>query len=143
MSLVDDVVAELEFLRGEGRDRITALLAAAKGNDDAYAEARIQQAFVEGKIIDLQTVLETVLARSTSRAALPDIARPGSVVTVTIGDGPAETLTIVERAEIDPGQGRISKESPIGKAILGHQEGDEVVVDAPAGDLRVRIISLR
>ena len=68
--------------------------------------------------------------------------RVGSSVTVSGLDRKARTYQLVGPAEADPGEGRISHESPVGRALLGKKRGDSVVVAAPAGHLELTIVSI-
>ena len=71
-----------------------------------------------------------------------NVVNIGETVTLQTSDGETESYTIVGRAEADPGQGFISNESPLGEALLGHQIGDEVIVHAPAGEIRYQIVAV-
>lgn len=66
----------------------------------------------------------------------------GSTVAISEADGPTEKYTIVGAAEANPREGKISNESPIGKAILNHRAGEEVNVEAPGGTFKVRIVKV-
>jgi transcription elongation factor GreA len=67
----------------------------------------------------------------------------GSRVTVAEEDGEPETYHIVGSVEADPKRGRVSNQSPLGKALLGHRVGDEVIVNIPDGVLRFRITAIQ
>src|SRR3990170_8510759 len=109
-------------------------------NTPEYEDARNEQAFVEGRILTLETIIQnaTVIeqAHDHQRVSL------GSSVTVQNHKGETETYTIVGSAEADPKGHRISNESPVGQALLGKSVGDEVQVNAPAGSLRWTILSI-
>ena len=109
-------------------------------NAPEYEDARTEQAFVEGRILTLETLIQNAEvieeAHDHQRVSL------GSSVTVRNNKGETETYTIVGSAETDPKDLRISNESPVGKALLGKCVGDEVQVDAPAGALRWTIVSV-
>jgi transcription elongation factor GreA len=104
-----------------------------------YHAAREEQSFLEGRIRHLDERIRT--------AVIIEGAVDGSVVigsTVTLEhDGERSELTIVGSTEADPAQGRISQVSPVGRALLGHRAGDEVVVRTPGHEARYRIVEVR
>jgi transcription elongation factor GreA len=107
-----------------------------------YEAAKNEQAFVEGRIKELEILLAT--ARVIDQLAIKDDAvHVGSRVTIQEeGEPGPETYTIVGAAEANPALGKISNESPLGRALLGRKEGDKVQVDAPAGSFTVKIMKL-
>lgn len=108
-----------------------------KENAD-YHDAKEQQAFIEGRIQYLENVLRSSVTISNDGPS--DIARLGSRVTIQEVDGDEdETYMIVGAAEANPREGKISHESPIGAALLGHKKGDRVKVKTPAGEIVFKI----
>jgi len=109
-------------------------------NTPEYEDARNEQAFVEGRILELENVIQNAViieeAHDRQRVSL------GATVTVLNHKGQREQYTIVGSAEADPKAGKISNESPVGAALLGKAVGDEVLVNAPAGTLRWTIIQI-
>jgi transcription elongation factor GreA len=109
-------------------------------NTPEYEDARNEQAFVEGRILTLENVIQNAViieeAHDHQRVSL------GSTVTVLNHKGERDNYTIVGSAEADPKAGRISNESPVGLALLGKGLGDEVQVNAPAGVLRWTILEI-
>lgn len=109
-------------------------------NTPEYEDARNEQAFVEGRILTLENVIQNAViieeAHDHQRVSL------GSTVTVLNHKGERDNYTIVGSAEADPREGRISNESPVGTALLGKGVGDEVQVNAPAGPLRWTIVEI-
>lgn len=137
--------AELEYLRTVRRREVAHRLheALAEGDILENAEleaARNEQAFVEGRIMELEMLLGT--AEIVEEEKSSGVVSVGSRVTVVEDNGPPETYHIVGPAEADPSQGRISYESPLGKALMGHRVGDEVRVSAPARVMVFRIIDI-
>jgi transcription elongation factor GreA len=138
--------AELNHLRDVVRPQVAERIHAAKEFSDTidnaeFDEAKNEQSFVEGRIL----TLEKMLANSViieSGTATPDIVRLGSRVAVVDQDGEEEHFTIVGSAEVNLREGKISNESPVGRALLGRHIGDEVEVAAPAGTLRFRISTI-
>ena len=109
-------------------------------NTPEYEDARNEQAFVEGRILTLENIIQNSViieeAHDHQRVSL------GSTVAVINHKGEREHYTIVGSAEADPKAGRVSNESPVGLALLGKSVGDEVQVNAPAGVLRWTIVSI-
>jgi transcription elongation factor GreA len=137
---------ELEYLRTVRRQEVARRLRAALEEEDIlenaeYDDAKNEQAFVEGRILTLETMLPNVVIIEEGEAS--DEVRVGSRVTVVeVGADTTEIYRLVGSAEADPTQGRISNESPLGRALLGNRVGDEVFVNAPAGMLRFRIVAI-
>ncbi|NIM95370.1 MAG: transcription elongation factor GreA [Anaerolineales bacterium] len=135
---------KLEYLRTVKRQEVAQLLHDALDEGDeiddnaAYEIAKNEQAFLEGKIRDLE--LKLAQARLVEPSGSPDKVQIGSKVIIMGEDGVSETFTIVGSEESNPRIGLISYESPIGKAILDHQAGDEVHANTPIGTLRYKII---
>jgi transcription elongation factor GreA len=140
--------AELEELISVKRPALAAQLKDAISQGDLsenadYHDAKEQQAFLEGRIQYLENLLHNAtIIDENSDAGSPVEVQPGTEVTVqTDGEAP-ETYRIVGAAEVDPRGGKISNESPLGAALLGHRKGDHVRVHTPAGDWEVKIIRI-
>ncbi|GAP17181.1 transcription elongation factor GreA [Levilinea saccharolytica] len=137
---------ELEFLRTIKRQEIAERLHEAMEGGELienaeYEAAKNEQAFVEGRIKELELILATARVISLDAPA-SETAQVGDTVTIQEGDGEPEDYTIVGAAEADPAIGRVSNESPLGKALLNRKVGDIVQVDAPAGAFTVRILKI-
>ncbi len=125
---------ELEQLVGARRAEVAARIHDAKQHGDLsenaeYEEAKNEQAFVEGRIQTLEGMLKTAVrieATGTEHVAI------GSTVEVE-SEGGAETFTIVGSAEARPAEGKISNESPVGRALIGRKIGESVAVRLPNG----------
>ena len=114
--------------------------ASALENPD-YEAAKNEQAFVEGRILQLEQILNTAVL--IEEPLTKDVIGLGSRVTVTEGeDGLAEHYSIVGSVEADPSHGFISNESPLGRALMGRKAGDRVIVSAPVGDIEFLITSV-
>jgi len=137
---------ELDFLRTKKRAEVANRLHEAMEGGELienaeYEAAKNEQAFVEGRIQELDVILATAhVIEETNHAGIVQV---GSTVTIQEDSSEAETYTIVGAAEANPRDGRISNESPIGRAILNHRAGDDVQVDAPAGTFKVRIVKVK
>ena len=105
-----------------------------------YEAAKNEQAFVEGRIQELDILLAT--AKIIENGKKSDIVQLGSKATIKEGSFEAETFTIVGVAEANPREGKISNESPIGKAILNRKVGETVKVETPGGTYNVKILKV-
>lgn len=138
--------AELEELKGPGREALAKTLRSAIQMGDLsenadYIKAKEDQGFLEGRIQELEYVLSraTIIERNGDGYESVDV---GATVKVQEGDYPPEVYFVVGSKEADPKSGRISNESPIGKAIMGKKPGDLVVVETPAGELQLKILEI-
>lgn len=138
---------ELFLLKDKRRKEIAERLEYAKSLGDLsenaeYQEAKEEQQLVESRIADLEDIL--------SRAVL--ISHPASVSAVTIGstvvtkkenNGSEDSYFIVGKEEADPSQNRISNESPLGRALIGKQKGDSVIIHTPKGEMAYKILDIQ
>jgi len=105
-----------------------------------YTDAKEQQAFLEGRILYLENLLRSAtIIDETEKQGAPAEVQVGTEVTIQADDEPPETYRIVGAAEADPRKGKISNESPMGAALLGHRKGDVVNVQTPSGQWEVTI----
>ena len=110
-----------------------------------YEEAKNEQAFVEGRILELEMqVKRAKIISEKATGKKSQVVDIGSKVTVQEKGGrdEPETYTIVGSTEADPIEHKISNESPIGKALLGHSKGEVVEVQAPGGKSRYEIVKI-
>jgi transcription elongation factor GreA len=142
---LDKLTKELEHLQNVRRAEIAQRIHDAKElvgaqNAPEYEDARNEQAFVEGRILTLENMIQnaTIIEEPHDHQHVG----LGSTVTVLNHKGEKEHFTIVGSAEADPKEHRISNESPVGLALLEKNVGDEVQVQAPAGTLRWTIVSV-
>ena len=140
---------ELEHLRTAKRQEVAARLHEAMEGGELienaeYEAAKNEQAFVEGRIQELEILLASarVIEDNNGKGRKSDTVQIGSKVTIKEGNFDAETYSIVGAAEANPREGKISNESPIGKAILNHRAGDVVKVETPGGTYNVKIIKV-
>lgn len=137
---------ELDYLRTKKRLEIAERLHDAMDGGELienaeYEAAKNEQAFVEGRIKELEILLATARVIE-EKPHLAETVQVGSTVTIQEEGMEPEEYTIVGAAEANPAAGRISNESPLGKALLGRKVGDQVVVDAPAGAFVVTVLKL-
>jgi len=105
-----------------------------------YHDAKEQQAFLEGRISYLEDLLRNAVIISEKSAGIVSL---GSEVTVQEEGEAPETFVIVGAAEANPREGKISNESPLGRALLGRKAGEEVSVETPSGTLVFKIKSVK
>ena len=141
---LDELKAELEELKNNKRNEVAQRLKQAKEYGDLsenseYVEAREEQANVEARIFELEELMKDVVTIKTGEGG--DVVSVGSVVTAKKGDK-TMTYTIVGSYEAKPEEGRISDESPLGKAFLGHKVGDVVSASTPGGAVSYEIVKI-
>lgn len=140
--------AELQHLRTVGRAEVAERLRRAReqapgewGENPAVLEARRDAELLEARIAQIEEALALAEA-TTPAAAEPGVVQLGSTVTVRDDDGTIESYTLVGSAEAEPRRGRISIASPIGRALVGHRAGEQVVAETPSGPRRLEIIAV-
>lgn len=139
--------AELENLRTVRRAEVAERIHSAKEEGDimensAYDEAKNEQAFVEGRIMTIEQMLKNAVIIDETRVS--DVVGIGSYVTVVErGDDEDEVYQIVGSAEADPSRGRISNESPVGRALIGKRVGEDVTVKIPDGVRHLTVTEIR
>lgn len=136
---------ELDYLRTTKRQEVAARLhEAMEGGelieDAEYEAAKNEQAFVEGRIQELEILLAN--ARVIEEKGGMDVVQVGARVTIQEDGNDPEIYTIVGPAEANPRDGRISNESPLGRAVMDHRAGDRVRVDAPGGSFYVAVVKV-
>lgn len=143
---IEKIKAELNHLKNIVRIDLAKRLRAAIQMGDLsenadYIAAKEEQGFVEGRIQELESVLKNAREIKESQGE-SNIIAIGSKVVVKEGDYPEETFFIIGSKEADPQNGKISYESPIGKALLGHKVGDLVEVETPGGRIDFMIVQI-
>lgn len=134
---------ELDYLRTKRRAEVAEMIREAREGGDisesaAYEDAKQQQGFVEGRISELERLLHDAVViehRSTGAVSL------GSRVTLESAQG-KRVFQIVGSHEAAPREGKISNESPVGRALMNHAVGDQVPVETPAGKVNYTIVSV-
>lgn len=140
------IESELKVLREVRRPEVSEMLRVAKDFSDTaenaeFEEAKNEQAKVEGRILELETMLANATLIDEEHRSL-DVVKLGSRVELESEEGTRVQYTIVGSAEAHAKDGKISNESPVGRAVLGRSVGSTVEVNAPAGVIRFRIISV-
>jgi transcription elongation factor GreA len=137
---------ELEFLRTAKRQEVAERLHEAMEGGELienaeYEAAKNEQAFVEGRIQELEIILAAAHIIDENAADNdPNLVQVGDTVVIQEDGSKPEEYIIVGAAEADPRAGKISNESPLGKALLNHRPGDIVTVDAPGGSFKVKVV---
>lgn len=138
--------AELEELKGPARQELARRLRAAIQMGDLsenadYHKAKEDQAFLEGRIQELEYILRNAVIVEETDGPKDRVAI-GRRVTVQEEDFEPEVFQIVGAKEADPRQGKISNESPIGSALLDRRVGDTVEIETPGGKIRLKILKI-
>lgn len=144
---LEKLTSELDYLKNVKRIEVKEALRIARGFGDLsenseYDEAKDEQAKVESRISELEEMLKTAVVISDDQIRT-DVVNVGTTVRIYNEKWDEEvTYTIVGSTEAAPLQNKISDQSPIGKAIIGHKVGETVVVDTPAGHANVKILNI-
>ncbi len=141
----DRLQKELAYLRTEKRNQVAERLRDALEDGELIENAELEaakneQSFVEGRIKELEILLSN--AHLIEETTDSDKIQVGSKVKVKEEGYDPEEYVIVGAAEADPRLGRISNESPLGKALLNKKAGDKVKVEAPGGVFEIEILSI-
>ncbi len=135
---------ELEQMVSVRRPEVAGRIHDAKEHGDLsenaeYEDAKNEQAFVEGRIQTLDALIKNATLIDEHHSTV--MVQIGSTVTVNGPDG-EESFTIVGSTEARPTEGRISNESPVGRALLGRKKGDKITVRVPAGDISYAVVGI-
>ena len=136
--------AELDEMVTVKRPEVANRIHDAKEHGDLsenaeYEDAKNEQAFVEGRIQTVEALIKNATLIDEHHSN--DHVSIGSTVKVSGPDG-SQTFTIVGSTEAKPTEGRISNESPVGRALLGRKKGESLTVQVPAGELAYKIVSI-
>ena len=141
-----DMKKELDYLKTEKRPKVIAALKEARALGDLsenaeYDAARSEQSDTENRIVTLEKMIENAIV---IKEGAKDLVSVGSTVVIEyLEDGEKDEYTIVGVKEADPFANKISNASPIAKAILGHKQGETVVVASPNGDYKVKVDEIK
>ena len=141
--------AELKHLRSTKRREVALRIKRAaelgdRSENSEYEDAKNEQAFVEGRIRELDRLLRNVKVIDAPADDRPRVVELGCTVEIIeMSTGERFTYTIVGPVEVDPAQGRISHLSPVGAALMGRAPGDKVRVQAPEGTRQLQVSRIR
>ncbi len=138
---------ELESLKTEGRADIAEKIRVARGYGDLsenseYDEAKNEQAKMEARIVEIESMLKNYELIEDVKGAAKTVVVGVKVCVLDEEYNEECEYRVVGSTEADPREGKISDESPVGKALLGKKVGDEVVVEAPAGEFRLKVLRI-
>ena len=141
---LEQIRQELDELVNVRRAEVATRIHEAKEHGDItenaeYEDAKNEQAFVEGRIQTLSALVKNAVVIEENHSSTH--VQIGSTVTLQ-SEGGKESFQIVGSAEAAPAEGKISNESPVGRALLGRKKGDEITVSVPAGDYKYKILSI-
>ncbi|HVG89498.1 MAG TPA: transcription elongation factor GreA [Gaiellales bacterium] len=108
-----------------------------------YDDAKNEQALLESRILRLKEQLRAARVVDTSDVSTDVVAVGTKVKVEYVDDGDKVEYVIVGSAEADPAQNKLSNESPVGRAVIGHKKGEVVEVAAPAGSIKLKIVSIK
>ena len=136
--------AELAELTGPRREELAGRLRSAIQMGDLsenadYHKAKEDQAFLEGRIQEIEAVLRNAIIIEKTRT---DVVSVGATVTVQEDNYDPETYYLVGAKEADPRNGKISNESPIGRALIDHKVGEVVEAETPGGKVKFKILKI-
>lgn len=139
---------ELEYLKTVKRGEIIERIKIARGFGDLsenseYEAAKDEQAFVEGRINTLESMIRFAQIIDNEDVAADEISIGKTVLFEEQPDGEEEEYTIVGKAEADPFAGKISNDSPIAQALIGKKVGDTVTITTPGGNMLVKITAVK
>ena len=143
---LSNLKAELEHLSTTRRREVAARIKEAREFGDIsenaeYDDAKNEQAMLEARIAVLEEKLRSATVIDASDLST-DVVRVGSIVHVKDESGKSTKYTIVGSAEASPAELKLSNESPIGKALLGHKRGEQVVISTPRGERKLKITKI-
>lgn len=146
IEVLKELEAELEQLKVEGRKEAAEKIKVAKSYGDLsenseYDEAMNDQAKLEARISEIEHIIKNAKILDVDSLGNENV-HIGSVVRIVDKKKKEYTYTIVGFAQADPAAGKISDESPVGKALIGHKAGDKVTVETPNGALQFKIAEI-
>ena len=139
---------KLQYLTTVRRAEVAEQISIARGFGDLsenaeYDEAKNEQSRLEAEIIELENAIRTAVVIDDSEVSTDAVNIGTTVKVLYVEDDEEEEYSIVGARESDPMNNRISNESPIGAALLGHKQGDELEVEAPDGSIRLKVLEIR
>jgi transcription elongation factor GreA len=143
---LDKLNEELEYLQNDKRREVAERIKEARefgdiSENSEYDDAKNEQAMLEARIAALEEKLRSAQVIDAGELST-DVVHVGSVVHVKDEDGKSQKYTIVGSAEANPREYKLSNESPVGKALVGRKRGDEVVVQTPRGERKLKITKI-
>ena len=142
-----ELVDELHYLKHEKREKIKNDIAVARSFGDLsenseYDEARNEQAKNEARIKELEELLDNAVILDEATVDTSVVSLGSTVTVLNVALGAEFTYDLVGSNESNPAEGKISDQSPIGAALINKKEGDTVTVDAPAGQIQLKVVKV-
>ncbi|MFC0473600.1 transcription elongation factor GreA [Halalkalibacter kiskunsagensis] len=139
---------EVEYLKTERRKEVVERIKIARSFGDLsenseYDSAKEEQAFVEGRIAQLEKMIRNAVMIEEEEGAANVVSLGKTVKFIELPDGDEEEYTIVGSAESDPAEGKISNDSPMAQSLLGRGINDKVSVNTPGGEMEIQITDIR
>lgn len=139
---------ELEHLKTVKRKEVVERIKVARSYGDLsenseYDSAKEDQAFVEGKISSLESMIRNAVIITEDELNTDEVQLGKTVTFKELPNGEEETYTIVGSAEANPVEGLISNDSPIAKALIGRKKGDRVKIQTPGGEMSVEVLEIK
>ena len=144
---LEELRQELEHLKTVREKEVAELIKEARSFGDLsenseYDEAKNEQGKLYSRIAELENVLSNYIVISEDEISTQEVSTGCRVKVQFVDDGSVEEYQVVGSQEANPGQGRISDESPFGRAVIGKRLGEIAVIEAPAGNLECKIIEI-
>lgn len=144
---LEELRHELEHLKTVREKEVAELIKEARSFGDLsenseYDEAKNEQGKLYSRIAELEAILSNYIVISEDEISTQEVSTGTRVKVEFIEDGSIEEYQIVGSQEADPGQSRISDESPFGRAVVGKKLGEIAVVEAPVGNMEYKIIEI-
>ena len=138
----------LEYLTTTRRAEVAEQISIARGFGDLsenaeYDEAKNEQSRLEAEIVELENAIRTAIVIDDENVSTDSVNVGTTVKVLYLDDNEEEEFTIVGARESDPMNNKISNESPVGAALLGHRVGDKVTVEAPESSYELKILEIR
>lgn len=142
-----ELEAELKRLKTEGRTDIAEKIRVARGYGDLsenseYDEAKNEQAKIEARIVEIEAMLQNVEIISDIKGSAKTVMIGVTVKVLDMEYDEELEYRVVGPLDADPRSGKISDESPVGKALIGKKTGDEVVAETPGGEIKLKILKI-
>ena len=138
---------ELKYLKGEKRKEMAEKIKLARSYGDLsenseYDDAKNEQAIMEARIRDIEATLKSYQLIDETEDNGAQVRLSSRVKVEMLATGTTREFKIVGVNEINPAEGKISDESPIGAALVGHTEGDVIEVETPSGLIGMKILEI-
>ncbi len=143
----DKLVKELDYYISVRRNQVAEQIAIARGFGDLsenaeYDEAKNEQSRLEAKIAEMENTLHNCIVVEDDEMDTETVGVGNTVTVNNMSIKKEQTYTIVGANETDPRNYKISSESPIGAALLGKKVGQTAIVEAPAGQIKLKVLKI-